>query len=127
MPERAIRIEANGVRLYAILAATPTAGAVWDALPIEGRARLGGREIQLDVALACAPEPQASAEVKPGDLGFRPAGRAIALFFGPPPAGRGEGPAATSPVNVFGRITGDASRLARVPDGARVRLTALEG
>ena len=30
--ERAIRIEADGVRVYAILDGSPTADAVWDAL-----------------------------------------------------------------------------------------------
>jgi hypothetical protein len=123
--ERAIRIEAGGVRLYAILAATPTAGTIWEALPLEGRARLWGQEVYFDVGLACPLEPQARREVRPGDLGFWPEGPAIALFFGPTPQSDGPAPVAASPVNVFARITGDATRLARVSEGDRVRITAL--
>jgi len=123
--ERAIRIEAGGVRLYAILDTTPTAGAVWEALPMEGRARLSGQEILLDVGLRCALEPQARLDVRRGDIGFLPEGPSIALFFGPTQNSSGPEPVAATPVNVFGRITGDATRLARVSEGDRVRLSAL--
>ena len=125
--ERAIRIEAGGVRLYAVLAATPTAGAVWEALPLEGLARLWGEEVYFDVALRLAPEPDARLRVAPGEIGYWPGGPAIALFFGRTPASTGDDPVAASPVNVFARITGDAARLGRVREGSKVRLTRLEG
>lgn len=122
-----MRIEAEGVRLYAALAATPTADAVWDALPIEGRARIWGKEIYFDVALKLPLEAEARTEVAVGEIGFWPSGPAIALFFGPTPASSGPAPVAASPVNVFGRITGDASRLGRIREGAGLRLTRIEG
>jgi hypothetical protein len=125
--ERAIRIEAGGERVYAVLSTTPTAGAVWDALPLEGRARLWGEEIYFDVDLRLPLEEKARAEVEIGAIAYWPEGPAIALFFGRTPLSRGEAPVAASPVNVFGRITGDATRLGRVKDGARVRLSRLEG
>jgi len=124
--ERAIRIEADGVRVYAVLAATPTADAVWEALPLEGPAGRFGDEVYFDVPLALPLEKNARTEVAPGDLGYWPQGPAVALFFGPTPASTGPDPAAASPVNVFGRITGDATRLSRVREGARVRLTRLD-
>jgi len=124
--ERAIRIEADGVRVYAVLAATPTAHAVWEALPLEGPARRWGDEIYFDVPLDLPLEKEARIEVAPGDLGYWPQGPAVALFFGPTPASTGPAPAAASPVNVFGRITGDATRLSRVRDGHRIRLTRLD-
>ena len=108
--ERAIRIEADGLRLYAVLAANPTADAVWEALPLEGLARLWGEEVYFDVALRLGP-----------------GGPAIALFLGRTPASTGDDPVAASPVNVFARITGDAARLNRVRQGSKVRLTRLEG
>ena len=80
--ERALRIEADGVRVYAVLAATPTADAVWEALPVEGSARRWGEEIYFDVTLRLPLEKGARAEVAPGDLGYWPQGPAIALFFG---------------------------------------------
>ena len=125
--ERAIRIEAGGVRVYAVLASTPTADAVWEALPLEGPARRWGAEVYFDVPLRLPLEAGARAEVAAGDLGYWPQGPAIALFFGPTPASSGAAPTAVSPVNVFGRITGDATRLSRVRDGGRVRITRLEG
>jgi len=125
--ERAIRIEADGVRLYAILAATPTADAVWDALPLEGSAKLWGEEVYFDVAVRLPLEAGARAEVAVGEIGYWPQGPSIALFFGRTPESRGTTPVAASPVNVFGRITGDATRLGRVRPGGRVRLTGIEG
>ena len=125
--ERAIRIEADGVRLYAVLAGTPTADAVWEALPISGAAKRFGDEVYFEVAIHLPLEAGARSEVEPGDIGFWPQGPAIALFFGPTPMSRGSAPVAASPVNVFGRITGDAMRLARVREGATIRLTRLEG
>jgi hypothetical protein len=125
MGEKAIRIEAGGVRLYAILSDTATASALWDALPLEGKVRLYGHSILVDASLGVALEPIARAAVKAGDLAFWPDGPAIGLYFGKTPASTGDDPAAASPVNVFGRITGDAGRLARVTEGAKVKLTAL--
>jgi len=125
--EKAVRIEAGGVRLYAILSDTATAGAFWEALPLVGKARLYGQAILVDVPLGVALEPIARAQVKAGDLAFWPDGPAVGLFFGRTPASTGDDPIAASPVNVFGRITGDAGRLGRVTDGAKVKITALEG
>lgn len=126
--DRAIRIEADGVRVYAVLAATPTAEAIWEALPLEGKAQRWGEEIFFNVALDLQLEKDARARVAVGDLGFWPSGPAIALFFGPTPAsGPDKTPTASSPVNIFGRITGDTSRLGRVRDGGKVRITRLEG
>ena len=124
--ERAIRIEADGVRVYAVLAATPTADAVWSALPLRGTAQRWGEEVYFEIALALPLEAGARSEVAVGDLGYWPEGPAIALFFGPTPASTGAEPVAASPVNVFGRITGDAARLSRVRMGGKVRLTRLE-
>ncbi len=125
--ERAIRIEAGSVRLYAILAATPTATAVWEALPLEGPARRQQHAVLLDVSLRCPLELPAKAAMKAGDLALRTEAPAIALHFGPAAGDAPPDRAAQAPANIFGRITGDVSRLERVEDGARVRLTALEG
>jgi hypothetical protein len=127
MAEKAVRIEAGGVRLYAILSDTATAGAFYEALPLEGKAKTYGQAILVDVSLGVALEPIARAHVKAGDLAFSPDGQAVGLFFGRTPASTGDDPIAASPVNVFGRITGDAARLGRVTEGAKVKITALEG
>ncbi len=124
--ERALQIEADGVRVYAVLGSTPTADAVWDALPLAGVAQRFGDQVYFDVPLKLGLELGARANVAVGEIGFRPQGPAIALFFGPTPASRDAAPAAASPVNVFGRITGDATRLGRVRTGGKIRLTRIE-
>jgi hypothetical protein len=125
--ERAIRIEADGVRVYAVLDGSPTADAVWDALPIKGSAQRWGEEVYFEVPLDLPLEKGARTEAAVGEIGYWPEGRAIALFFGPTPASTGAAPVAASPVNVFGRITGDATRLTRVRPAAALKLTRLEG
>ena len=125
--ERAIRIEADGVRVYAILDGSPTADAVWDALPMKGTAQRWGEEVYFETGLALPLEKGARVEVAVGEIGYWPEGKAIALFFGPTPASKGTDPKAASPVNVFGRITGDATRLTRVRPGAALKVTGLDG
>ena len=126
MAERAIRIEADGVRLYAILESTATADAVWEALPITGKASLQAGEIRVPVGIRLEPEPGAGTTAGAGSLAFRPDLPAIALVF-QDAAAVGKPDPGARPLNVFGRITGDASRLTRIAEGARVKLTALEG
>ena len=122
--ERAIRIVAGSVRLYAILDSSQAATLIFEALPLEGKARIVGQEVHLDVQVAGVPEPQGEALAHAGDLAFDPQGPTIALCFasGEPPAG---GRDSRLLRHIFGRITGDASRLGRVADGDRLKLTAL--
>jgi hypothetical protein len=127
--ERAIRIEANGVRLYAILHDTPAGSLLWEALPIIGTARVADGEVAFDADLQAPTGHDApgAGDAKPGDLLYRKRQKAMALLFAP----SGEAGAAPRPADpeaqICGRITGDASRLARVRAGARVKLSALEG
>ncbi|MGH9751024.1 MAG: cyclophilin-like fold protein [Candidatus Polarisedimenticolia bacterium] len=125
--ERALRVEADGVRLYAVLATGPTADAVWEALPLSGKAEVWGEEVYFNVPLRIPAEAGARREVRAGEIGYWPEGPAIALFFGRTPASTGDEPVAASPVNVFARLTGDARRLARVRPGGVVTLTSIEG
>ena len=128
MGERAIRIEADGVRLYAILADTPVADALWDALPIEGSAHLTPGAVTVTAAVACDPRLPPRTEAAGGELGWRATGPTLLFFHaGPAEPGAPPAPIATDAVHIFGRITGDASRLQRVREGGRVRLTGLDG
>jgi hypothetical protein len=130
MGERAIRIEADGVRLYAILQDSPAAARLWEALPISATARVARGEVAFDADLASPPETAApGVQARPGDLLYRRALKTVAILY--EPAGTGDAPG-TAPASrpesealLCGRITGDASRLARVAAGARVKLTAL--
>lgn len=125
LTSRSIRITAGGVEAIAALGSTRTADAVWEALPIEGRGNRWGDEIYFRIGLAL-PEEDAVEVVEVGDLGYWPPGQAFCLFFGPTPASQGTEPRAASPVNVFGRVQGDATLFRGVRDGSRVTLARLE-
>jgi len=60
-------------------------------------------------------------------LGYWPVGRAFCIFFGPTPMSTDERPRAYSPVNLLGRVLGDATRFRAVPDGTTVRLERAAG
>ena len=118
-----ITITVENTTLEAELKDTHTAEKILDLLPIEGRANVWGDEIYFDIALNLEMEADARAEVNIGELGYWPAGPAFCIFYGPTPVSTDEKPRAYSPVNVFGRITGDATRLKGVAQGAKVRVT----
>ena len=118
-----ILIEVEGIALEAELNQSDTARKILENLPLEGKANVWGDEIYFDIPLQLAPESDARAEVDIGDLGYWPVGAAFCIFFGPTPVSTDDRPKAYSPVNVFGRITGDATILKTVQDGAQVHVT----
>ena len=100
---------------------SPTASAVWDALPVEAKASTWGDEIYFDAGIS--PPADASQEVVDlGDLGFWPPGRAFCVFFGPTPMSRGDEIRPASAVTVVGRVRGDCRVFKNVRAGTKVRL-----
>jgi len=71
-------------------------------------------------------EEDAQEVVEMGDLGYWPPGHAFCIFFGRTPMSRGNEIRPASPVNVFGKIEGDATVFTSVSSGARVRLERVE-
>jgi hypothetical protein len=55
-----------------------------------------------------------------GDLGYWAPGSAMCIFFGPTPVSRGNEIRPASPVNVFGKVTGDATVFKAVRSGESV-------
>jgi hypothetical protein len=117
-----ITISAGDVVMEAELNEGPTAVKVWDALPIEGRASTWGDEIYFEIPVSAGQEAEARADVAVGELGYWPVGSAFCIFFGPTPVSTGVEPRAYSPVNILGRVIGDATRFRGVRSGAAVRL-----
>lgn len=98
-----------------------TARAIWDALPIEGRANIWGDEIYFSIPVEAGVEnPREVVEM--GDLGYWPPGKAFCIFFGRTPASRGDEIRPASPVNVFGKVSGDPRVFKKVRGGERVTL-----
>ena len=121
-----IEITSGELTLQTELNESPTAQEIWERLPLEGRANTWGDEISFEVPLVMDQESDARAEVEVGELGYWPVGRAFCIFFGPSPVSTDERPRAYSPVNVIGRVQGDATLFKLVMDGDLVRIDRLE-
>jgi hypothetical protein len=121
-----ITISAGDVMMEAELNEGPTARKVWDALPIEARANTWGDEIYFEIPVSAGEELDARADVAVGELGYWPVGSAFCIFFGPTPVSSGVEPRAYSPVNILGRVLGDATKFRGVRSGAAVRLARVE-
>ncbi|HIC94889.1 MAG TPA: hypothetical protein EYP09_11690 [Anaerolineae bacterium] len=121
---RRIKITAGSVTAEAELNDTPTADAIWEALPIEARANTWGDEIYFAIPVHLE-EQDAQEVVEKGDLGYWPPGHAFCIFFGPTPASRGDEIRPASPVNVFGKIVGDPAVFKKVRSGERVVVKAV--
>jgi len=121
-----IRIVARDIATEGELDESSTARVVWEALPLESRANRWGEEVYFSVGLKVKEEnPKEVVDV--GDLGFWPPGQAICIFFGRTPSSKGEEIRPASPVNVFGRISGDARVFGKIKDGDPIRVEAIEG
>ena len=124
MAEYQVRISAGSVACTATLSANRTARAIWNALPIEGRANRWGDEIYFQIAVDLA-EDDAREEVAVGDLAYWPPGNALCIFWGATPASHGQEPRAASPVNVFGHIEHGAADFGQVTSSTLVRVERL--
>ena len=122
-----IRIELGELSLGATLKHTETGLLVREQLPFSSRVNRWGDEIYFTVPITAELEEGASDVVQKGEICFWPPGRAMALFFGPTPASVAQECRAASPVNVFGRIDGDPSRLDGIRGGERVVIRLDEG
>ena len=119
MPDRIMNITAGGVSVAVALNDTPTADAVWDALPFSASASVWGDEIYFRAPVQ-DDERGAVPVVEMGDAAFWPPGQAVCLFFGPNPISVGDEIRPASPVNPIGKIEGDPAALKAVRAGAGV-------
>lgn len=118
--ERRITISSRPVKLQARLLDTPTADAIWKALPLSAPANTWGQEIYFAIPVQAGLDQTAAEVLSIGDLGYWPSGAAFCIFFGPTPIScRGEIRAA-GPVNIFGRVEGDCAALKGIAAGSRV-------
>ena len=118
---RKIRIKAGSIEAIAELNTTKTAEAIWQALPIKGDVNRWGDEIYFSIPVSLEAE-NAQEVVTIGDLGYWPPGTAFCLFWGPTPVSKGQEIRPASPVNVFGKIIGDASVLRQVTSGTEITI-----
>lgn len=119
--EKRIRIKVGQVEVIAELNDTDTTQAIWEVLPIKGRANLWGDEIYFSIPVSIELETGQEL-VNVGDLGYWPPGKGFCIFFGPTPMSEGDQPRPASPVTVFGRVIGDATVFRQVASGAEITI-----
>jgi hypothetical protein len=117
---RTIEISAANVVLRATLRDTPTADAIWDALPLSATAQTWGEEVYFDCGLACTREADAKAVVEAGEIAYWPDGTAIAIGFGPTPISEGNEIRLASPTNIWADANDDVRNLSVISAGTPI-------
>jgi len=117
-----IRITVGEVTLIGELGDTQTALAIIDVLPIETEFNTWGDEFYFEIPVEMELDETATNKVKVGDIGYWPAGRALAIFFGPTPMSSGDDPVPASEVNLVGKVLDDATQLRGVKPEGRIRI-----
>ncbi len=123
---RQVIIAFDGVTLTLDLLGTPTADAVWAALPFDGEALTWGEEIYFGVPVSVDREDDARAVVTPGEIAYWPDGESIAIGFGRTPLSRGDETRLASPCNIWATTVDDVRRLSRVSAGSPVSLKRVD-
>jgi uncharacterized protein len=119
MFDKKITITVEDIKMSAELNSSETAQKIWKALPVEGSVDTWGDEIYFSIPVKVESE-NAKAVVSEGDLAYWPPGNAFCIFFGPTPASQGKEIRPASPVNVFGKIIGDAKAFKKVKSDAKI-------
>ena len=118
---RRIRLDFGGVVILGRLRETPTAEAIWQALPFSGSAMTWGEEVYFTIPVACAREADAKAVVEPGEIAYWPDGKAIAIGFGKTPISKQNETRLAAPCNIWADAEEDVRLLKSVSAGAEVQ------
>ncbi|MDH3640304.1 MAG: cyclophilin-like fold protein [Gammaproteobacteria bacterium] len=123
---RKIKMTIGEIELTAKLYNTPTADAIYAALPFESAARTWGEEVYFSTPCHVAREPDAKSVVEPGELAFWIEGDAIAIGYGKTPISEGDEIRLAAATNIWGEALQPVSLLSVVRDADPVRVETLD-
>jgi len=122
---RRIRMTLGGVTLDAELFDTPTADALFAALPFTSKANTWGDEVYFSTPVSAMREKDARDVVQAGELAFWIEGDSIAIGFGRTPISQDDEIRLAAPTNIWGQALGDVQQLRLVKPGDTISVTAL--
>jgi uncharacterized protein len=125
MPERRVRLTIGDIELDSSWNDSPTADALYAALPMEAEGAYWGGEIYFKTPVRVREDPMAGNVVEPGTVAYWAAGSCLCIFWGPTPASLGGECRAAYPVNIVGEIVNktDLHKL----KARRIRMEAAAG
>ncbi len=119
-----IKIESGGLvkeaELYEDIA-PQTVKAVLSNLPVEGEVNTWGDEIYFHVDVGIEEDENSHETVEMGDVAYWVEGKALCIFFGKTPMSSGDEIVPAGPVNVIGKVLGDAKDFRQVKDGDPIK------
>jgi hypothetical protein len=119
---RRLKMTIGTVTLDAELFDTPTADAIWNALPFTSKASTWGDEVYFSTPVHVTREADARDVVQAGELAFWLDGDSIAIGFGRTPISQGNEIRLASKTNIWGKALGDVKQLKSVKPGAPIKV-----
>jgi len=122
---RKITITAGPVAIRAELLRTPTAEAIYQALPIRSSVNTWGEEVYFSTPVDVPREADARDVIEAGEIAFWVEGSSIAIGFGRTPVSRGNEIRLAAPTNIWARALDDVKLLRAAEPGDDVTVELL--
>ena len=123
---RKVRMTIGPVVIAVELLETPTADAIYAALPFTSSARTWGEEVYFAAPVRVEKEADARDVVEAGDIALWVEGDSIAIGFGRTPVSRGDEIRLAAPTNIWARALDDVRALGAVEDGDAITVERLD-